>query len=397
MLQAGFIHSAARRSIRPAQRQLFSAFLRHPSSSWTTAPIAAAAAGALLYCVYSQQQEYALQEKLQDSNSAADTATNILCLSATTSTTSFPSVTVAARASNVVAGSAAFELHTQLQNQKEMTKVKLALFLRDVHALALATKKASLARYMTEHPKKNNSEALSNHKQQDDDEGGLVYTRDQWETMTPDQALVLLDTFLNGDDSDTASKLSVSSIVALAQAASLSLLRDASVVDLRGTEQVTVVGDLHGSLSCLKQVIDLAGTPSRDNVLVFDGDYVDRGKSSLEVLCTVLLLRLVYGDHVVLLRGNHEDVLVSSVYGFWEELQKKYPRGAAQVWDALGRTFAALPLCARTDTAFIVHGGIPSADFTMEAVQVITPQMRSTVPSIVEPSNDHERLVRYLL
>ena len=50
--------------------------------------------------------------------------------------------------------------------------------------------------------------------------------------------------------------------------------------------------------------------------MIFNGDFVDRGESSVEVLSSLLLLRHVDPRNVVLLRGNHEDELLSTAYGF---------------------------------------------------------------------------------
>jgi diadenosine tetraphosphatase ApaH/serine/threonine PP2A family protein phosphatase len=66
---------------------------------------------------------------------------------------------------------------------------------------------------------------------------------------------------------------------------------------------------------------------------------------------------------VVLLRGNHEDELLATAYGFKDELTSKYPGQAAELWDAAVRLFAALPLGATALEAFIVHGGLPSEKF----------------------------------
>jgi hypothetical protein len=81
-------------------------------------------------------------------------------------------------------------------------------------------------------------------------------------------------------------------------------------------------------------------------VIVFDGDFVDRGAESIEVLCTLLLLKAQYPHRVYLLRGNHE--------------------ATESLWESVTELFAALPIAARTNTAFIVHGGIPCANFDLD-------------------------------
>ncbi|MBP6892328.1 metallophosphoesterase [Candidatus Babeliales bacterium] len=93
-------------------------------------------------------------------------------------------------------------------------------------------------------------------------------------------------------------------------------------------------GDLHGDIfSLLAQlekmkndhVLDDNFRIIPDNVsILFLGDYVDRGAYGCEVLYTMLRLSLANPDRVVFVRGNHEDIPISTKYGFKEEVLNKF-------------------------------------------------------------------------
>lgn len=64
--------------------------------------------------------------------------------------------------------------------------------------------------------------------------------------------------------------------------------------------------------------------PCKDVMYVFNGDFVDRGAFGVEVLTTLMALKLVYPNYIHLNRGNHEDIDVNRMYGFYDEVIQKY-------------------------------------------------------------------------
>ena len=78
--------------------------------------------------------------------------------------------------------------------------------------------------------------------------------------------------------------------------------------------RVYAIGDIHGCLELLRALLDrvrqhAAAHPARRNVVVYLGDYVDRGTHSRGVV-DLLLGEPLPGFTSVFLKGNHEDSLV---------------------------------------------------------------------------------------
>ena len=93
---------------------------------------------------------------------------------------------------------------------------------------------------------------------------------------------------------------------------------------------------------------------------LFLGDYVDRGRHSLETMALLLALKIEYPQHIHLIRGNHEDEDINSLFGFRDECMERLgANGGVKVWKRFNDLFNWLPLAAVVaDKIVCMHGGI---------------------------------------
>ncbi|QDT09924.1 metallophosphoesterase family protein [Planctomycetes bacterium K23_9] len=73
------------------------------------------------------------------------------------------------------------------------------------------------------------------------------------------------------------------------------------------SERLIAIGDIHGCRVALDRLLELVA-PTKDDVVVTLGDYVDRGPDSRGVIDTLLELR--ERTHLVALLGNHEEMML---------------------------------------------------------------------------------------
>ncbi len=81
--------------------------------------------------------------------------------------------------------------------------------------------------------------------------------------------------------------------------------------DLFGYARVIAIGDIHGMYEKLTALMKKIGFDPEEDLLVFLGDYIDRGPDSARCLQYVYDLQHRNPDSVICLMGNHE-VMMSS-------------------------------------------------------------------------------------
>jgi serine/threonine-protein phosphatase PP1 catalytic subunit len=175
----------------------------------------------------------------------------------------------------------------------------------------------------------------------------------------------LLDAGYNGKVTKSVC-LKNAEIVAICQRARECFLSQPALLELDAP--VKVVGDVHGQYTDLIRMFEMCGFPPSANYL-FLGDYVDRGKQSLETILLLFCYKLKYPENFFLLRGNHECANVTRVYGFYDECKR---RCNVKIWKTFIDCFNTLPIASIVaGKIFCVHGGLSPALAHMDDIRNI--------------------------
>ena len=108
------------------------------------------------------------------------------------------------------------------------------------------------------------------------------------------------------------------------------------------------IGDIHGCIYTLNNM--LVKLESKWDKLIFLGDYIDRGLYSKDVINIIMDLQLIYGNNIVVLKGNHEDMCLHA-HGKYGD-QTNYSLGRAWYYNGADETLKSF----NSDTNKIPNG-----------------------------------------
>ena len=139
---------------------------------------------------------------------------------------------------------------------------------------------------------------------------------------------------------------------------------------------IYVFGDLHGNVFDLyyyEQRMWGSGQPKKQTRFAFLGDFMDRGKFSVEVVVYLFALKLSNPKKFLLIRGNHEIRSCNKDYTLKTECDKKFgTKFGEEVFEKMNDCFSRLPLAMVIDRSiFCCHGGISSTYATLEKIGLI--------------------------
>lgn len=132
--------------------------------------------------------------------------------------------------------------------------------------------------------------------------------------------------------------------------------------------EAAIIGDIHGDLESLVHILNDSGflekaNQKEDVMLIFLGDYGDRGQYSAEVYYVILKLKQQFPQKVVLMRGNHEGPEDLSVYphDLPVQFQQRFGKQGKTVYSCIRKLFDQLYNAVLVENRFIlIHGGFPT-------------------------------------
>jgi protein phosphatase len=146
------------------------------------------------------------------------------------------------------------------------------------------------------------------------------------------------------------------------------------LVGLKPVGEALVVGDLHGDLESLIEILSSSKfldklSQDANATMIFLGDYGDRGPLSAEVYYMLLKLKLHFPRQIILMRGNHEgpEDLLALPHDLPWQFQAKFGSGWEKAYKEIRELFNCLYNAVIVEERYLmVHGGIPPQAKSLE-------------------------------
>ncbi len=148
------------------------------------------------------------------------------------------------------------------------------------------------------------------------------------------------------------------------------------LVEVPPAGEAIIVGDLHGDLKSLVHVLEDSkflgkARSGSDVLLIFLGDYGDRGTHSPEVYYVVLKLKEMFPERVILMRGNHEGPpdLLAYPHDLPIQLKNRFGNKGSEAYLKLRELYNHLYTSVIIeDSIVLLHGGAPSQATTVNDI-----------------------------
>jgi serine/threonine-protein phosphatase 5 len=134
-------------------------------------------------------------------------------------------------------------------------------------------------------------------------------------------------------------------------------------------KNVFASGDMHGDYQSFRTILDIYEKYRKDSILIFLGDYADRGAYGVEII-TELFKLLVTREDIIALKGNHE-MYTDGKPSFYPcnliyEAEEKYGSWKIFCQDIMLNFLNRLHVAAIVNNVLFVHAGISSKISTMD-------------------------------